>query len=151
VDLPVHVPSFIDYTLKLGHDLLLSVRYSSALNHPTVATGSVAVPQLRRLVAGFPSRQPGFNPKSGHVGFVVDEVALGQVSSEYFGFSCRFLFHQMLHTYLSPGAGPISQLVADLPSGLSLIAPHEIKKNNTGSAAKLATRTEWDGKDIWHP
>jgi hypothetical protein len=36
------------------------------------------VPQLRRLVAGFESG-------SGHVGFVVDKVALGQVSSEYFG------------------------------------------------------------------
>jgi hypothetical protein len=31
-------------------------------------------------------RNPGFEPRSGHVGFVVDEVALGQVFSEYFGF-----------------------------------------------------------------
>jgi hypothetical protein len=38
-----------------------------------------AVPQLRRLVAGFPPRRPGLEPRSGHVGFVVDEVALGQV------------------------------------------------------------------------
>jgi hypothetical protein len=35
-----------------------------------------AVPQLRRLVAGFPQRRPGFEPRSGHVGFVVDNVAL---------------------------------------------------------------------------
>jgi hypothetical protein len=28
--------------------------------------------------------------------FVVDKVALGQVFSEYFGFSCRFSFHQLL-------------------------------------------------------
>jgi hypothetical protein len=28
----------------------------------------------------------GFEPRSGHVGFVVDKVALGQVFSEYFGF-----------------------------------------------------------------
>jgi hypothetical protein len=27
---------------------------------------------------------------SGHVGFVVDKVALGQVFSEYFGFPCQF-------------------------------------------------------------
>jgi hypothetical protein len=32
-----------------------------------------------------------------HVGFVVDKVALGQVFSEYFGFPCQPLFHQMLH------------------------------------------------------
>jgi hypothetical protein len=31
------------------------------------------------------------------VGFVVDEVALGQVFSEYFGFPCQSLFHQILH------------------------------------------------------
>jgi hypothetical protein len=36
--------------------------------------------QLRRLVAGFLPRRPGFDPRSGHVGFVVDKVALGQVS-----------------------------------------------------------------------
>jgi hypothetical protein len=29
---------------------------------------------------------PGFEPGSGHLGFVVDKVALGQVFSEYFGF-----------------------------------------------------------------
>jgi hypothetical protein len=38
-----------------------------------------------RLVAGFQPRQPGFDPWSGHVAFVVDKVALGQVFSEYFG------------------------------------------------------------------
>jgi hypothetical protein len=30
-----------------------------------------------------------FKPGSGHVGFVVDKVALGQVFSEYFGFPCQ--------------------------------------------------------------
>jgi hypothetical protein len=34
---------------------------------------------------------------SGQVGFVVDEVALGQVFSEYFGFPCQSSFHQILH------------------------------------------------------
>jgi hypothetical protein len=42
------------------------------------------------LVADFPTRRLGFEPKSGHVGFVVDKVALEQVSSEYFGFRCQF-------------------------------------------------------------
>jgi hypothetical protein len=46
----------------------------------------MAVPLLRPLVAGFPPRRPEFEPVSGHVGFVVDKVTLGQVFSEYFGF-----------------------------------------------------------------
>jgi hypothetical protein len=46
-----------------------------------------AVPWLKRLVAGFPPRRPGF-ASGQHVGFVVDKAALGQVFSEYFGFPC---------------------------------------------------------------
>jgi hypothetical protein len=30
--------------------------------------------------------------------FVMDKAALGQVSSEYFGFPCQS-FHRLLHTY----------------------------------------------------
>jgi hypothetical protein len=57
----------------------------------------------------------------GHVGFVVDKVALGQVFSEYIGFPCQFSFHRLLHTHhLSSGAGTIGELVVDVPSGLSL-------------------------------
>jgi hypothetical protein len=37
----------------------------------------VAVPWLRWLAAGFQLWQPGFEPKSGHVGFMMDKVALG--------------------------------------------------------------------------
>jgi hypothetical protein len=58
------------------------------------------MPLLRRLVVGFPTQRPGFEPGSGHVGLVVDEVALGQVFSEYFGFpsnlhstSCSTIYH----------------------------------------------------------
>jgi hypothetical protein len=45
------------------------------------------------------------------VGFVVDKVALGQVFSEYFGFTCQSSFHQLLHNHphLSSGAGTIGQ------------------------------------------
>jgi hypothetical protein len=56
-----------------------------------------AAPKLKRLVAGFPLRRPGFDPGSGQVGFVVDKVALGRVFSEYFGFPCQSSFHQILH------------------------------------------------------
>jgi hypothetical protein len=48
---------------------------------------------------------------SSHVGFVMDKVALGQVSSEYFGFPCQLSFHQMLHTDLSSRAGMAGQLL----------------------------------------
>jgi hypothetical protein len=60
-----------------------------------VAGRGKAVPSLRRLVAGFPPRRPGF-PSEQHVGFVVDKAALGQVFFEYFGFS-RQSFNQFLH------------------------------------------------------
>jgi hypothetical protein len=41
--------------------------------------------------------------RSGHVGFVVDKVALGQVFSEDFGFPCQSSFHQILHPHNHPG------------------------------------------------
>jgi hypothetical protein len=56
----------------------------------------IKVQWLRRLVAGFPPRRPGFEPWSGHVGFVVSKAALGQFVSEYFGFPCQS-FHRLLH------------------------------------------------------
>jgi hypothetical protein len=56
---------------------------------------------LKRLVAGFPPRRPGF-ASGQHVGFVVNKAALGQVFSEYFGFPCKSL-HQFLHHHNHPG------------------------------------------------
>jgi hypothetical protein len=81
-----------------------------------------AASQLRRLVAGFPPWRFGFEPESGHVGFVVDKVALRQVFSEHFGFTYQFSSHRLLHNHhhLSSGAGAIGQTVAAEPSGLSL-------------------------------
>jgi hypothetical protein len=75
-----------------------------------------------RLVAGFPPRRPGFDPGSGHVGFVVNKVALGQVFSAYFGLPCQFAFHRLHHNHhhLSSGAGTIGQTVAAVPSWLKL-------------------------------
>jgi hypothetical protein len=37
------------------------------------------------------------------MGFVVEKVALGQVFSEYFSFSCQTLFHQILNHHNHPG------------------------------------------------
>jgi hypothetical protein len=43
---------------------------------------------MAQAVTGFPPQQHGFNPRSGHVEFVVDKVELGQVFSAYFSFPC---------------------------------------------------------------
>jgi hypothetical protein len=47
-------------------------------------------------LSGFSTR---FEAGSSPVGFLVDEVALGRVFSEYFGFPCRSSFHQLLHNH----------------------------------------------------
>jgi hypothetical protein len=66
------------------------------------------------------------------VGFVVEEVTLAQVFSEYFGFTCQFSLDRLLHIHhLSSGAGTIGQTVADVPSRLSLTPPEKTKKKNT--------------------
>jgi hypothetical protein len=42
----------------------------------------------------FPTAAAWFRARSGHVGFVVDKVALEQVSSRYLCFPCQSSFHQ---------------------------------------------------------
>jgi hypothetical protein len=74
------------------------------------------------------------------VGFVVNQVALGQVFSEYFGFPCQFSFHRLLHTpHLSSGAGTMGQLVADVPNGLSLTPPEETKLGEESGSLSIPT------------
>jgi hypothetical protein len=68
---------------------------------------------LRRLIAGFSTRRSGFDPRSDHLRFVADKVALGQVFSVYCDFPCQFSFHLLLHILLSFGAGTIGEIVAD--------------------------------------
>jgi hypothetical protein len=83
---------------------------------------------MRRLVAGFPPRRPGFEPWSGHMGFVVDKVALAQL-----------LFRVVLFPMpaLIPPVAPYSSSIirvwyngpvaAAVPNGLSLTPPQETK------------------------
>jgi hypothetical protein len=68
---------------------------------------------------------PGSSPGQVMWDFVVDKVALGQVFSEYFGIPWQFSFHRLLHSHhhLLSGAGTVGQLVADVPSRLSLTPP----------------------------
>jgi hypothetical protein len=49
-----------------------------------------------RLVAGFPSRNPGIDCRSCDVRHVADKAALGQVFYKYFAFPCHFSSLQML-------------------------------------------------------
>jgi hypothetical protein len=103
----------------------------------------MTVPRLRRLVAGFPQRRPRFELRSRHVGFVVDIVAPGQVFTDYFGSPRQFSFHRLLHNHhhLSSGAGTMGQIVADVPSGLSLNPPQEtIKKTLFGKHRNMTSR-----------
>jgi hypothetical protein len=51
------------------------------------------VPWLRRLGAGLSPRRPDFAHWSVHVGFVVDKVALGQVTLRGLLFSLSISFH----------------------------------------------------------
>jgi hypothetical protein len=81
-------------------------------------------------------RRAGFKPVSGHVGFVVDKLALGQVFSEYFGFPCQSLFHQLLynHPHLSSGACTTGQ---KWPQYLAdLIPPHQEKNKKEDICGK---------------
>jgi hypothetical protein len=74
--------------------------------------------------------RPGFEPISNHMGFVVDEVALGQVLSENIGFPCKLSLYQMLHTHLSYGTCIIGQLLPtyQVNSVLLHYTPRNIKK-----------------------
>jgi hypothetical protein len=74
------------------------------------------------------------------VGFVVDKVALGRVFSEYFGFLCQSLFHQILHHHNHPGQATIDQSVAAVLDPVGLNPPlSELKK-----IVKLFLFEAWD-------
>jgi hypothetical protein len=62
----------------------------------------IAVPWLRSLVTGLSPRRPGFAPRSIHVGFVVDKVALGQVFLRVLRFSPANIIPPLPHIHLSP-------------------------------------------------
>jgi hypothetical protein len=62
---------------------VINLRETVKLQFPTNCMEYWPPPWLRGLVAGFPQRRLGLEIGSGHVGFVVDKVALGQIFYEY--------------------------------------------------------------------
>jgi hypothetical protein len=81
------------------------------------------------IVAGFPPQRPGFDTRSGYVGFVVDKVALGQFSpitwvssANSYSTDCSTLI------IYRPGLEKLAKIVAGVPSGLSLTPPQKTIK-----------------------
>ena len=62
----------------------------------------LTVPSLRRLVTGFSSRRPVFDPRPVDVRFVVDKMTLGQVFLQVLRFSPFSIIPPILHTHLHP-------------------------------------------------
>jgi hypothetical protein len=104
--------------------------WSSCLELTTLLTGRTP-PFTRKKIyiyLGKILRRPRFDPRSDHVEFMVDQLALGHAFSEYFISPTNFHSTKTLYTHLSYRADIIVQILGDVPSGLSLILPHEIKK-----------------------
>jgi hypothetical protein len=85
------------------------------------------------------------------VGFLVENVALGQVFFEYFGFLYQFSLSQMLHLIIiiiiAIRGGTIGQLVANIPSGPSLTrhdptSPKKTKNESVTSATRKRANQE---------
>jgi hypothetical protein len=83
--------------------------------------------KLRQLVTCFLPQWPGFKPRLGHVGFVVDKAAMGPVYVQVLWFPLPSIPPTARHS--SSRAGTISQMMADLLSELNLTPPQETKLN----------------------
>jgi hypothetical protein len=90
----------------------------------------MAVPQLKRLVNGFPPRLLRF-ASGQHVGFVVDKAALKQVFSEYFGSHANYSNHSSIIIIT------IGLLVDAVPSGTYWTPPPTIPIETINTATLL--------------
>jgi hypothetical protein len=79
----------------------LSLHSSISLHDVTlsIAEGQVLT-SISSLGSGPCHRSGRWSPAPRVRSQVVDKVALGQVSSECFGFPCQFSFHRLLHTHV---------------------------------------------------
>jgi hypothetical protein len=64
---------------------------------PFLPTLYMAVPWLKEFVTDLLPQRPGFDPRLVHVGFVVDEVALGQVFLKVFPCHCHSTTPYLIH------------------------------------------------------
>jgi hypothetical protein len=84
-------------------------------------TASSSLPKFRGCI---PTRRPWFKPGSGRVEFVVNEVELGQVFSEYVGFpankseDCSFWIELAFGTYKKQHHKCVSVMTARSTGGL---------------------------------
>jgi hypothetical protein len=80
-----------DYREKLCH-----------IGYDISGNAGLAVPWLKRLVAGLSVRKPRFAPSLVHVGFVVDKVALEQGFLRVLQFSSVSIIPPLFDIHLSP-------------------------------------------------
>jgi hypothetical protein len=92
--------------LEIGWQFLMPLFFHRIHALGLLVIWVLAVPWLRRLVPGLSPRRPGFDPRSVHVRFVMDSVALGQVfSPSTWVFSCQF------HSTGAPLQGKTKELI----------------------------------------
>jgi hypothetical protein len=96
-----------NYAVTNAVNLLGTINTAQCFCHLVIChatnTQPKAVPELRRLVAGFPPRRSGFKPGSGNKGFLLDKSGAGA------GFLREFRFP--LPIYI-PSASPQSSLLS---------------------------------------
>jgi hypothetical protein len=78
---------------------------------------------VAKAVTSVGPRRLWFEPRSVHMGFLVDKVALGRVSSAYFGFFYEISFHRLLYTHHHPSSWA-GTVVADTQRG-HVLTPHQ--------------------------
>jgi hypothetical protein len=76
----VHYCAYMHPQLVPILSLMNQFTHSHLETNLNIILPSMSAPELKRLVAGFLPRRPGFELRSGQVRFEVDKVALGQVS-----------------------------------------------------------------------
>jgi hypothetical protein len=92
--LPVHLTKLPTHSVRLLFPII---------NWPHLwSLKAKGVPWLRRSVDGLASRRPGFDPSSIPVGFVVDELALQQLSVRVLRFYPVDIIAPLLHAQLLP-------------------------------------------------
>jgi hypothetical protein len=88
--------SCLYYDCKIVNTSILRFIYQNYMDSPTLC---ITLPYLKWLLAGCRSWCLGFDPRWGHMGFVVDKLTLWQGFSEYFGFHCQSSFHQVFRIH----------------------------------------------------